>query len=151
MREPGLGSHISPKQRKKKAGGAPQRRDQCLTWINVCLSALGRFLAWRSASSHSFLTWERHARWNEVKCKVVLEKLFTLNEPDNYQQKKKKKKKKSLAFLFPNLNVSNSYMMCILLVHLEKKPFYSSTLKCFSIVQIYCRKGAKKDYKLHHT
>lgn len=47
--------HISLKQRDK--GGIPRGRDQCLTWINVCLSALGRFLAWRSASSHSFLTW----------------------------------------------------------------------------------------------
>lgn len=50
--------HPSFKQRDKPRGGAtPMGKDQCLTWINVCRSALGRFLAWRSASSHSFLTW----------------------------------------------------------------------------------------------
>lgn len=63
VRDPGpVSRHISPKQREKK-GRTPKGTDQCLTWINVCLSALGRFLAWRSASSHSFLTLsERNAQ-----------------------------------------------------------------------------------------
>lgn len=79
VRDPGpVSRHISPKQRDK--GGSPGGKDQCLTWINVCLSALGRFLAWRSASSHSFLTWSernREREGNEVRCTVVLLHLFT--------------------------------------------------------------------------
>lgn len=63
VRDPGpVRSHIHP-NKGTKGGGGPQGKDRCLTWINVCLSALGRFLAWRSASSHSFLTWrERDKR-----------------------------------------------------------------------------------------
>lgn len=40
-------------------GTLTQGGDRCLTWIRVCLSAFGRFLAWRSASSHSFLTYRQ--------------------------------------------------------------------------------------------
>lgn len=160
VRDPAVGSHnLSPKQRGKKRREASLGRAQCLTWINVCLSALGRFWAWRSASSHSFLTWDRGTGWTPMQCKVVLINLcFESAEKRELVQKRRFPKtfeqwwewiKKSLP-----CTESNKAALCACSVRLKmikKKKVWQYGENVSAVCECYCTARRKSDYKLHHV